>query len=106
MDVNRSERTDDELVRQFCSGSGEAFEALVYRYKNSLYQYLFSLVQDEGTASDLFQEVFLSFFKNASKYVTIFGTGTTHSPWTKRTNRKMPFCTKHCRTIPPFRWTH
>lgn len=63
-----SDRTDDELVRQFCSGSGEAFEALVFRYKNSLYQYLFSLVQDEGAAGDLFQEVFLSFFKNARKY--------------------------------------
>ncbi len=61
-------RTDDELVLLFKSGSGEAFEELVYRYKNSLYQYIMAMVQDEGAAGDLFQEVFISFFKHADKY--------------------------------------
>ena len=36
MDPKLNERTDDELVQLFKSGSGEAFETLVYRYKNSL----------------------------------------------------------------------
>ena len=63
-----NERTDDELVLLFKSGSGEAFEELVYRYKNSLYQYIMAMVQDEGAAGDLFQEVFISFFKHADKY--------------------------------------
>lgn len=61
-------RTDDELVLLFKSGSGEAFEELVYRYKNSLYQYIMTMVQDEGAAGDLFQEVFISLFKHADKY--------------------------------------
>ncbi len=68
MDPKLNERTDDELVQLFKSGSGEAFETLVYRYKNSLYQYIMALVQDEGAAGDLFQEVFISFFKHADKY--------------------------------------
>lgn len=68
MDPKLNGRTDDELVLLFKSGSGEAFEALVYRYKNSLYQYIMTMVQDEGAAGDLFQEVFISLFKHADKY--------------------------------------
>ena len=68
MDPKLSERTDDELVTLFKSGSDGAFEELVYRYKNSLYQYIMAMVQDEGAAGDLFQEVFISFFKHADKY--------------------------------------
>lgn len=68
MDPKLNGRTDDELVLLFKSGSGEAFEELVYRYKNSLYQYIMTMVQDEGAAGDLFQEVFISLFKHADKY--------------------------------------
>ena len=68
MDPKLSERTDDELVTLFKSGSDKAFEELVYRHKNSLYQYIMAMVQDEGAAGDLFQEVFISFFKHADKY--------------------------------------
>lgn len=68
MDSILQEKTDDELVLLFKSGSGAAFEELVYRYKNSLYQYIMTMVQDEGAAGDLFQEVFISFFKHADKY--------------------------------------
>lgn len=68
MDPNLTAYTDDELVSRFRQGNGEAFEVLVYRYKNSLYQYIMALVQDEGAAGDLFQETFLAVFKNADKY--------------------------------------
>lgn len=68
MDPKLNERTDDELVLLFKSGSSDAFEELVYRYKNSLYQYIMAMVQDEGAAGDLFQEVCISLFKHADKY--------------------------------------
>ena len=68
MEVNLAQRTDDELVSLFRAGSGVAFETLVLRYKNQLYQYIMGMVQDEGAAGDLFQEVFISFFKRADKY--------------------------------------
>lgn len=61
-------QNDDKLVASFCAGDNRAFETLVLRYKNSLYQYILSLVKDEAVAEDLFQEVFISFFKHAQTY--------------------------------------
>ncbi len=66
--TNRSAQSDDELVKAFAADTGEAFETLVLRYKNSLYQYLLSLVHDEGAAGDLFQEVFLALYKHAADF--------------------------------------
>ncbi len=66
--MNRSAQSDDELIKAFAAGTEEAFEELVLRYKNSLYQYLMSLVHDEGAAGDLFQEVFLSLYKHAEGF--------------------------------------
>ena len=68
MDPIISSRSDDELVESFCQGQNEAFEELVLRYKNSLYQYILALVKDEGATEDLFQDVFISFFKHARSY--------------------------------------
>lgn len=62
------ERTDDELIQGFRQGKQECFNELVYRYKNSLYQYIFSLVKDEGAAGDIFQEVFLNLYRRIGKY--------------------------------------
>lgn len=59
---------DDELVDAFKQGDAKAFEELVLRYKNSLYQYIFAMTRDAGAAEDLFQETFISFFKHADKY--------------------------------------
>jgi len=61
-------QNDDELIASFCAGNNQAFEELVLRYKNPLYQYLLSLVKDEGVAEDLFQDVFISLFKHAKTY--------------------------------------
>lgn len=68
MDPKLQTFTDDELVSAFRQGDEQAFEMLVLRYKNPLYQYIMSMTQDEGVAADLFQETFISFFKNADKY--------------------------------------
>ncbi|MBO7190971.1 MAG: RNA polymerase sigma factor [Elusimicrobiaceae bacterium] len=68
MDSIDNMQNDDELVASFCAGNNQAFETLVLRYKNSLYQYILSLVKDESTAEDLFQDVFISVFKHAKTY--------------------------------------
>lgn len=59
----RNTLTDDELIADFVRGDALAFEELVLRYKNSLYQYILVMTGDEGAAGDLFQEVFLSVSK-------------------------------------------
>lgn len=66
--VNMSAQSDDELIQTFVAGTPEAFEELVLRYKNSLYQYIMSLVHDEGAAGDLFQDVFLALYKHAADF--------------------------------------
>lgn len=66
--TNLSALSDDELIGQFVAGMPQAFEELVLRYKNSLYQYLISLVHDEGAAGDLFQDVFLALYTHAADF--------------------------------------
>jgi len=68
MEHNISARNDDELVVLFSQGHDEAFEELLLRHKNGLYQYVLSLVKDEGAAGDLFQEVFLALYKHAADF--------------------------------------
>ena len=63
-----TERTDDELVQECQQGNEDSFNELVYRYKNMLYQYIVAMVHDEGTAGDIFQEVFLSFYRRLAEY--------------------------------------
>ena len=63
-----NQQTDESLVLAFKNGSDEAFENLVYRYKNSLYQYIYGMVKEQGVAEDLFQEVFVSFFKQRERF--------------------------------------
>lgn len=62
------QRTDDELIVAFQNGNPEGFNELVYRYKNTLYQYIVAMVRDEGAAGDIFQEVFLSFYRRLNEY--------------------------------------
>ena len=63
-----SERTDDQLVQGCQAGDEQCFNELVYRYKNGLYQYIVALVHDETAAEDIFQEVFLSFYRRINEY--------------------------------------
>ena len=65
---NINEQTDNALVAAFQKGSDEAFEELVYRYKNPLFQYICGMVKDEAVAEDLFQDVFISFFKQRERF--------------------------------------
>ena len=63
-----SERTDDQLIQGYQQGDEQCFNELVYRYKNTLYQYIVALVRDEDAAGDIFQEVFLSFYRRIGEY--------------------------------------
>jgi len=61
--------SDEELVEIYKkSGSNEAFEHLLTRYKNSLFSFLVRMVSDRTLAEDLFQEVFLRVIKSLPEY--------------------------------------
>lgn len=51
--------TDEELVDRFINGETSAFEILVYRYKDKVYNYIYKIVRDEDVADDIFQEAFI-----------------------------------------------
>ena len=48
--------TDDQLVSLYVSGQDNAFDVLLERYKNRLYNYILYIVHKEDPADDLFQE--------------------------------------------------
>jgi RNA polymerase sigma-70 factor (ECF subfamily) len=51
--------SDTELIRSFQEGETEAFEVLIYRYKDKIYSSILFFVKDNYLAEDLFQDVFI-----------------------------------------------
>lgn len=51
--------TDDELVTRYQDGSDKAFDVLLSRYQNRLYNYIFCIVRNADVADDFFQETFV-----------------------------------------------
>ena len=56
-------RSDNELIEAFRDGENKAFEALLVRYKDRLYSYIYSLVRDEQQADDAFQDTFVKIIR-------------------------------------------
>lgn len=51
--------TDQMLVGSYMMGCNEAFDCLLDRYKDRLFQYILARVHQEDLANDLFQETFV-----------------------------------------------
>ena len=51
--------TDDALVQAYLEGKVEAFDELLARHQNRLFQNILYAVHDEDLANDLFQETFV-----------------------------------------------
>lgn len=58
-----SKISDSELVSQFVSGKGAAFETLLKRHKNRVFTVIYHIVKDRYIAEDLLQETFIKAFK-------------------------------------------
>lgn len=52
-------RTDEELVALYATGSDEAFDVLLERYKDRLFSYILYQVRNADVAEDIFQETFV-----------------------------------------------
>jgi RNA polymerase sigma-70 factor (ECF subfamily) len=74
--TRHNEQNDAELVELFKSGFEEAFDAIVVRYQDRIYQFACRLVGDPEEASDVAQDAFvraygkLGGFRNASGLYT------------------------------------
>ncbi len=62
--MKREPPSDTDLVRRFRAGEARAFEALVDRYKRSLFVLLVRIIGDRHGADDLLQEVFVRLWKH------------------------------------------
>jgi len=62
------QREDDELVRRLRAGDEAAYEDLLSRFQQPVYNLAYRLLNDPGDASDVVQEVFLKVFRNVSHF--------------------------------------
>ena len=49
-------KSDNELVAAYMDNDKQAFEVLLSRHKNKVYNYILSLVKDKALADDIFQD--------------------------------------------------
>lgn len=55
-----SQMTDDQLVKLYADGCSEAFDVLLCRHKDALYNYIsFNIKDTQANADDVFQETFV-----------------------------------------------
>lgn len=54
---------EDALIASLCQGSEEAYEILIQRYHQPVYNLVYRLVDDPSEACDVVQEVFLKVFR-------------------------------------------
>lgn len=62
------EQTDQELLREYLEGDGEALQMLVRRYLKPLYNYTYRLSGNASDAEDITQETFVKVWRHAAKF--------------------------------------
>lgn len=50
---------DEQLVKKYANGCNEAFDALLKRHKDRIFNYILRVVKNEDVANDIFQETFV-----------------------------------------------
>jgi len=64
----RAFRKDDELITSFKDGDHSAFQELVLKYEQRVYNHCMRMVGDEVESDDLTQEVFIKVFRKIHNY--------------------------------------
>lgn len=50
---------DDKLVASYAKGNNEAFDILLKRHQDKVFNYIFKIVKNEDIANDIFQDTFV-----------------------------------------------
>jgi RNA polymerase sigma-70 factor (ECF subfamily) len=61
-------REDECLVNELRAGVDSAYETLIERYQQPVYNLIYRLLEDPSEASDVVQEVFLKVFRNIGSF--------------------------------------
>lgn len=75
-----SEPAEDVLITGLCHGDDQAYEILIQRYQQPVYNLVCRLLNDPSDASDIVQEVFLKIFRN----IRSFRHGSSLKTWIYR----------------------
>lgn len=54
-----SSMTDEQLVKAYAQGSNEAFDTLLKRHQDRIFNYILRIIKNEDIANDIFQETFV-----------------------------------------------
>jgi RNA polymerase sigma-70 factor (ECF subfamily) len=60
--------SDEELMERCSNGDMAAFELIVLRYKDAIFNFVFHFLTDYHRAQDISQETFLSVLRNSGRY--------------------------------------
>ena len=63
-----TQRQDDELIRRLRASEEAAYEDLLSRFQQPVYNLAYRLLNDPGDTNDVVQEVFLKVFRNVSHF--------------------------------------
>jgi len=64
-------RSDEELILEVQAGRKQAYDVLVTRYRDRLYNFILRMVKEPELAEELAQDTFVRAYVNADKYRTI-----------------------------------
>lgn len=51
--------TDDQLVKAYAAGDNDAFDTLLKRHQDRIFNYILRIIKNEDIANDIFQETFV-----------------------------------------------
>jgi len=67
-DTKLSQLSDEELIKRFQDGDLYAFDLIVHRYKDALFNFTYRYLASSQEAEDVVQETFLRIFRNRFAY--------------------------------------
>ncbi len=56
---NISRLTDEQLVKAYAKGDNQAFDTLLRRHQNRVFNYILNIIKNKDVADDIFQETFV-----------------------------------------------
>ena len=57
--ANYTTLSDEQLVRAYAEGNNEAFDCLLKRHQDRIFNYILRIIKNEDIANDIFQETFV-----------------------------------------------
>lgn len=61
--ANFTSMTDEQLVKAYAGGTNEAFDTLLKRHQDRIFNYILRIIKNEDIANDIFQETFVKAFQ-------------------------------------------